>query len=312
MSRVVAGKSRVALFTSQDIGFQLVDGLLKRDNIELLVVTCRTARDDFYGYRSAIDRCAEAGIACIETTRADEKLVAHFAEFAPDVIVAAYYPHLIPLVIQKFSRRPPVNVHPGILPDYRGKFPTPWYILNGASEFGLALHQLDAGIDTGPVLVQRTYPIAPDETGHSLYRKTMDYAAKLILEQMDALIAGALPAIPQSGSGSYCSTIEPRFPINWDRSWLEIERRVRVHARPYFPAFTFVLNHMVSINRVSRVTPAGYRAQGGGRILEVHDDGSFIVSCRDGCLMVEDYELCPALPADQALRLLRTAKTCTA
>ncbi|MBO6900916.1 MAG: hypothetical protein JJ864_06185 [Rhizobiaceae bacterium] len=303
--------ARVALFTGQDVGFQLVEGMANRGDIDLFVVTNRTARDDSYGYRSAVDPCIARQIPLRETSRVDATTIEQLASFSPDLIISAYYPHIIPLAARKLSRIRPVNVHPGLLPAYRGKFPTPWYILNGATEFGLSIHRLDGGIDTGPVLVQRQYPIDPEETGHSLYRKTMDCAVTLILEHLDDLLADRLKDRPQVGVGTYYDSIERRFPINWNMSARDIERRVRVHAKPYFPAFTFVMNHLVSINRVRMFTPEEYTAQGGGKIIAVYDDGRFVVSCCDGCVMVEDYEVCPSLPRGPVIRLLRLAGSCT-
>lgn len=304
-------KGRIALFTAQDVGFQLVEALVGRDDLELLVITNRTARDDSYGYRSAVDACLAHDLPFHQTSKVDEATVAQLAAFSPDLILSAYYPHIIPIAAQQLSRVRPVNIHPGLLPNYRGKFPTPWYILNGATEFGLSIHRLDGGIDTGAVVVQRIYPIAADETGHSLYRKTMDCAAALLLEHVDDLLADRLPDRPQVGVGTYYDNIERRFAINWNMPAREIERRVRVHAKPYFPAFTFLMNHMVSISRVGLSTPEGYTAQGGGKIFDVFDDGRFVVSCCDGCVIVEDYEVCPSLPADALLRLLRLAGSCT-
>lgn len=306
-----ASKAKVALFTGQDVGFQLVEALAARDDLALFVVTSRTARDDSYEYRSAVDSCIAHKIPMRQTSKVDEATIAQLAAFSPDLILSAYYPHIIPIAAQQLSRVRPVNIHPGLLPDYRGKFPTPWYILNGATEFGLSIHRLDGGIDTGAVVVQRCYPIDADATGHSLFRRTMDCAAALLLEHIDDLLADRLPDRPQIGVGTYYDNIERRFPINWNMSVQQVERRVRVHAKPYFPAFTFLMNHMVSISRVSPTTPAGYTAQGGGRIVAVYGDGRFVVSCCDGCVIVEDYEVCPGLPSDALLRLLRLAGSCS-
>ena len=71
------------------------------------------------------------------------------------------------------------------------------------------------------------------------------------------------------------------------------------------------MNHLVSINRVRMFTPEEYTAQGGGKIIAVYDDGRFVVSCCDGCVMVEDYEVCPSLPRGPVIRLLRLAGSCT-
>lgn len=297
-------RPRIVLFTSQDIGFQIVDGLARRGDCDLVVVTCRTVRDDSYGYRSAIDAAAAHGIEAHVATRVDEALMRRIAAFAPDLIFSAYFPHVIPRAVFGLSRRPAVNIHPGVLPLYRGKFPVPWYILNGEREFGLAIHEIDDGIDTGPVLVQERFPIDPDETGHGLYRKTMDRGAELVLGRIGDILAGKITPRPQSGTGTYFSTIDRRYVIDWNLPRETILRRIRVHARPYFPAHGFILNHMVLIDRARAVEPAGFRAQAGGSVLSLEPDGGFVVSCCDGAIHVERCEIAPDPGPDGASRVL--------
>ncbi|MFO1099231.1 MAG: formyltransferase family protein [Xanthobacteraceae bacterium] len=298
-------RRRVLLFTSQDIGFQFADYLATRRDIELLVIADRTARDDAYGYRSAIDVCERESIPCIRTARVDDAIVAQVRAFEPDLMMTVYFPHIVPQIVQDVSKVKPVNIHPGILPHYRGRYPTPWYILNGAKEFGIAIHRLDGGVDTGDVLVQERFRLDETATGHALYRQTMDLGAQLLIKHFDALIDDRIPAQPQAGGGSYYSRIEPRYHVDWNLSRETIARRVRVHAKPYFPAFSYLFNRLISINRVAAIDPPGYSAQGGGRIVAVGADGALTVSCSDGCLRLEEYEVCPSWAPGEFERVAR-------
>ncbi len=302
---MISSRRKLLLFTSQDIGFQFVSYLATRADIELLVVCDRTSRDDQYGYRSAIDACEQAGIPYVKTSRPSGPVVDRIRAFAPDLMMTVYYPHIVPRAVQEMSRIPAVNIHPGLLPHYRGRYPMPWYILNGEKEFGMAIHRLDEGIDTGDVLVQTRHPIGDHETGHEIYRRGMDAGAQLLIGNLDALLQDALPARAQTGTGSYFSTIERRFEIDWNSSRETIARRVRVHAKPYFPAFSFLFNRLISINRASPVEIDGYKAQGGGRIVRVDPDGCFVVACADGCLRIDEHEACPAWSADDFRRTVR-------
>jgi methionyl-tRNA formyltransferase len=296
---------KIVLFTSQDIGFSLVEMLAKRPNLSLFVVADRTIRDDTYGYRSAIDACHTLGIAHVKASRVDETVKARIHEFAPDIVVSAYFPHIIPDDVIKEPPLGSINVHPGMLPLYRGKFPTPWYILNGEEYFGIAIHRIDSGIDTGDVFVQRQYPLPPAITGHELYRQTMIEGAALLAEHLDSILDGSITAHPQEGTGSYYSTIEKRYHLDWNLSAAMIERRVRVHAKPFLPAFSYLFNRIIFINRAVKVELESYTAQGGGRILQVDASGHFIVSCADGCLLIEEHDFYPPLSAEERATHLR-------
>lgn len=300
-----AAANRLVLFTSQDIGFQLVELLAGLPGLSLLVVTHRTARDEVYGYRSAIDACQARDIPCLVTPRVDETVKGRIRDFAPQLLLCAYYPHVIPQDAVSGVPLGAVNIHPGLLPRYRGKYPTPWYILNGEDTFGVAIHRIDDGIDTGDVLVQATYPLAPTITGHELYRETMDRGAALIAEHIDALLAGSLTGKPQQGPGSYYNAIEKRYQVDWNLSAAAIERRIRVHAKPFLPAYSFMFNRTVYINRAHVVDVPGHRAQGGGYILESDRSRTVTVSCAEGCLRLTDFDLFPQLSERDALTHLK-------
>ncbi|MEQ8791564.1 MAG: formyltransferase family protein [Pirellulaceae bacterium] len=294
--------NRVVLFTSQDIGFQLAEFFASREDLATLVVAQHTPRDRIYGYRSAIDVCRASRMPFIEAGRVTDDIRRQTEEWRPDLIVSAYYPHIIPPSILGVPRLGCINIHPGILPDYRGRFPTPWYILNGESHFGIAIHHLTNGVDTGDVLVQRKYPLN-GETGHELYRRTMHLGAELLVEHFDRIIAGDIQAAEQRAGGSYFRTIERRYEIDWNLSRESISRRVRVHGEPYFPAYTFLFNKMILISRTRSVEIEGYTPQGGGEIVKTWPDGRFAVSCNDGCLLIEEYTVCPPLRSEEERQL---------
>jgi methionyl-tRNA formyltransferase len=296
--------TKVLLFTSQDIGNDVFAYLHSRHDIDLVVVTQRTRRDEIYGYRATLDLCVEKGVEVHTPKALDEAFLSKVEQLAPDLVICAYYPRIFP---RRLIELPPlgcINVHPGLLPDYRGTFPTPWCILNNETEIGVTLHVMDEGIDTGDVLVQRSYPIGPDETGHELYRRAMKLCADLLIENFDALLRKAIQPRPQAPGGSYYNRIAPQYRIDWHQPRSEIRNQIRVHAKPYFPAFSFLMNKCITINKASFIELADYRAQGAGIICRVIGDMKFVVSCVDGCLLIEDYDLFPILrPDDIALHI---------
>ena len=284
---------KVLLFTSQGMGNDILTALLERYDVDVQVVTQRTQRDEIYGYRSIYDLCVEKEVPVLSPRRLDDPFIESVRKLAPDLILCAYFPHIFPISLIDIPPLGCVNVHPGALPDYRGTFPTPWCILNNERKFGITLHLMDDGIDTGDILVQRHYPIGETETGHELYKRAMDLAAELLLDNLDALLEGSLSATPQAPGGSYYNRIDPQYRIDWHHHRQHICNQIRVHAKPYFPAYSYLINKCVIINRAQPYEHEGYRAQLSGKIIKVFDDGTFVVSCVDGCLKVEEFEMFP-------------------
>jgi methionyl-tRNA formyltransferase len=141
----------ILLFTSQDLGNDVVPFLRARRDVRLWVVTRRTKRDEIYGYRSTFDLCLRDGVPMIAAKPFEEEFFAEVEKIAPDLVVCAFYPRIFPTRLLKIPPLGCITVHPGRLPDYRGPFCTPWCILNGESEIGITLHYMDAGIDTGEI-----------------------------------------------------------------------------------------------------------------------------------------------------------------
>jgi methionyl-tRNA formyltransferase len=152
---------------------------------------------------------------------------------------------------------------------------------------------LDAGIDTGDILVQRCYPIEPDETGFELYGRSMSLGAQIFAETFEDIASGKVKPRKQDGPGSFYGTFPRRQELCWrsPRRW--IRNQIRAHALPYYPAFSFLGNKCVLFHRVSLVDVPGFQAQGPGRIIEVREGGTFVVTCADGCLLVEDCSVVP-------------------
>jgi methionyl-tRNA formyltransferase len=292
-------KPRVALFGGQDLGYVMADYFSRRDDLELFVVSYETRRDIINGYRSALTICRERKVPFTETAKPQEDALSALKRWQPDIIVGAYYARLFPPELLKVARLGAVNVHPGKFPRYRGPMPTPWYILNGEKTFGMGIFQIDGGVDTGPVFVQREYPIPDDDTGYELLRRTMKAAAELYIESFDRILSGELVAKPQEGEPSFCPRIEPQYKIDWTNSREAIMRRVRVHAKPYFPAYSYIYNRMLAINSACCVDSTNTSSAHPGEIVQVHDDGRILIACGDGNLIIRDYEVFPALSKEE-------------
>ncbi len=127
-----------------------------------------------------------------------------FSRIAPDFVFSVYNPTIIRRALLAIPTRGTVNFHAGPLPAYRGLNTFSWAILNGETEYGVAWHEVDEGIDTGRVLFQRRFGMAPDETALTLFQKSFDTGIDLLRERLGALLAGTLvPEDPPPGPSNY-------------------------------------------------------------------------------------------------------------
>jgi methionyl-tRNA formyltransferase len=166
-------------------------------------------------------------------------------------------------------------------------------LLNGEHTIGITIHHIDKGIDTGDVYRQISIPVNEDDTGYSLYLRSMEVGAEMYLQMLSEGIdtAEKFPTKVQEGVQSYFGMIESHYKIDWRQSSRTIVQLVKIHAQPYFPAFAFIKNNLVLFNRCREYSGTDIQLQGPGIIRKINQDGTFIVSCGEGFLEVLDYNL---------------------
>ena len=151
------------------------------------------------------------------------------AALRPDLMVVVAYGLLLPQAVLDIPDLGCVNLHASILPRWRGAAPIQRAILAGDSETGVCLMQMEAGLDSGPVLAEVRTPIATDETGGSLHDRLSQLAAGLLAEQLDDLAGGQLqPVIQDESQVTYAHKLDKgEASIDWQQDAMTIERRVR-------------------------------------------------------------------------------------
>lgn len=114
-----------------------------------------------------------------------------------DVGVTAAYGRILPAAVFEAPRHGVLNVHASLLPQYRGAAPIQWALIEGREDTGVTIMQTEAGLDTGPVRLQRRVAIAPHEHAGDLMARLADVGAQALLEALELLAAGRLPSAPQ-------------------------------------------------------------------------------------------------------------------
>jgi methionyl-tRNA formyltransferase len=162
------------------------------------------------------------------TFKAEDDLAALEA-LAADLMVVVAYGLLLPQRVLDAPRLGCVNIHASLLPRWRGAAPIQRAILAGDPTTGITIMQMEAGLDTGPMLHRRETPIAPDETGGSLHDRLSSLGAEALMEALPRIEDGTAVACPQDDAGATyarkLSKAEAR--VDWMRPAVEIERQVR-------------------------------------------------------------------------------------
>jgi methionyl-tRNA formyltransferase len=154
---------------------------------------------------------------------------AALANWAADVLVVVAYGQILPAAVLALPRLGCLNVHASLLPRWRGAAPIQRAILAGDTETGVTIMQIEAGLDTGPILAQQRIPIEPDANASRLHDRLAQLGADLMVASLDQAEVGPLRSQPQSDQGvTYAAKIDKaEARIDWWRSAVELARQVR-------------------------------------------------------------------------------------
>ena len=202
----------------------------------------------------------------------------------PDALVVAAYGLLLPPALLDAGRHGALNIHASLLPRWRGAAPIQRALLAGDRESGISIMQMDAGLDTGPVLAQSRLAIAADEDAGSLHDRLAELGAQTILQTLAELEAGHARAQPQPESGvTYAPKIDKSETwLDWSRPASELERAVRAF-RPAPGASALLDAATVKIWRAHVVDASGAP----GTVLS--GDG-IVVACGERALAVSELQ----------------------
>lgn len=147
----------------------------------------------------------------------------------PDVMVVVGYGQILPAWLLQLPRYGCVNLHGSLLPAYRGAAPIQWAIANGETITGNTTMQMDAGMDTGPILLQWQTAIGPEETSPQLAERMSAAGAALIIETIEGIVSGSLKPTPQDDTRATKAPILKKEDglINWTWTASKIFNRLR-------------------------------------------------------------------------------------
>ena len=268
-------------FGSGAFGVPILEALASRPDIKILAVVTppdgRSGRSRVPAPVPTASAARERGLPLLqfERIRADDAVTA-LARLAPDLGILADYGQLIPQVLIDLPAHGILNIHPSLLPRHRGATPVPATILSGDSEAGVAIMQMDAGLDTGPVIATRSWPLEGIEDAPELEARSAAEGACLLDEVIDRLLLGPLTATPQDPHAATLTRPLARNDGRLDptQSAADLERRVRA-MRPWPGTFLVIDGERLLVHEVEVAHGLPHDVPGS---IVAHDDGLALVT----------------------------------
>lgn len=220
----------------------------------------------------------------------------------PDLLVVVAYGEFLGKKILEFCGRPPINVHPSLLPKYRGAAPIQWTLINGEAESGVSIQNMVKKMDAGDILMQVKEAVSPEINAAELHDHYARVGAKLLVETVDAISTGTETPTPQNESEvSFAPLLKKEDGrIDWSRSAWQIHNQIR-GLFPWPSAFTAIGDQIVKIRSSKVVAASDSPPQSLAPGEFVAHGNSILVSTGDGWLEILEVQPSgkrPQLPAE--------------
>ena len=232
---------RIVFFGYSEVGFECLSVLVERKaNVVALITHADDPRENIW-FKTPATLAKENGIAVFtpDTVNTPEWTF-RIANLQPELILSAYYRHMISMEILGLARLGAFNLHGSLLPKYRGRAPINWAVLHGENRIGMTLHRMVKRADAGAIVDQEGVDLGPRDTAEQAFRKVLPCARRILERQLDALLAGNVRETPQDESQA--TYFRGRTPedgrINWTQTSAQLFNLIRAVTAPYPGAFT--------------------------------------------------------------------------
>lgn len=235
---------KIIFFGTPNLSVPFLKALVKEPTFEIMAVITQPDKKAGRGKKLS---SSEIKIEAIKlkipilqfTNLKDDLVVEKLRSLKANLYVVVAYGKLIPSSVLALPTRGVVNVHPSILPTYRGPSPMQFAILNGDKTTGISIMLLDEGMDTGPILAQKTIELSDDETTSTLEKKIGEIGPKFLIETLNCFDGDTCISVPQENNKASYTRLLVRDDgrIKWQKSAQEIERMIRAF-QPWPGAWT--------------------------------------------------------------------------
>lgn len=218
----------------------------------------------------------------VKTEEFRDTIAAH----RPDLFVVVAFGHILPKRVLEMPAMGAINLHASLLPKYRGPAPIQWAIINGEAETGVTGMLMDAGLDTGEILVARKTPIHSDDTAGTLHDRLSRLSADVLHEALEGFSAGTIRPTPQNhAAASYAPLLKKSDGrLDWQQPADYLERLIRGLA-PWPGAHTYLGEKRLNIYR-AEVRPRTEDAQP-GTVIQGFDNELRVAAGEDALSILE-------------------------
>ncbi|MCM1003410.1 MAG: methionyl-tRNA formyltransferase [Candidatus Gastranaerophilales bacterium] len=272
-------KKRILFVGIPDMAYIGLDGLLMAGVNIVGVLGPKKDHSMFHDFKNFV---LARGLNYIDYDQLDEpQLIEQVKKLDVDAAVVCSFNYKIPRVLMNATRDGFINVHPSMLPKYRGGNPYSRVIMNGETETGVTIHFMDEGFDTGDIIAQKGYHIHSKATMGTIFNELNVLGIELLLQVLQAYETEELPRIPQprgdfiSGKG----LVDGEIFINYNRSAEEIERFIRA-LNPFILASTTFRGNMMKIMKAEVASDAFCIPHPAGTVAKIEDDKFFIATSK--------------------------------
>jgi methionyl-tRNA formyltransferase len=280
------------VFAYHNVGVKCLSVLLAHNVDVQLVVTHADNPAESIWFESVTKLAAAHGVPAITPEDPNTpEMIERIRALQPDFLFSFYYRNMLTPALLELPTRGALNMHGSLLPNYRGRVPVNWAVINGERETGTTLHYMTAKPDAGDIVAQQAVPILPDDTAADVFEKVTAAAVEVLDHALPGLVAGIAPRVPQNlALGSYFGGRKPADGrIDWRLPAYRVHNLVRGVAPPYPGAFTPIGGGTLRILRTRLAGAAKLPAS--QPQLYVHENACY-AACSDGtALQLSDMEL---------------------
>ncbi|KPL19944.1 MAG: hypothetical protein AMJ92_00310 [candidate division Zixibacteria bacterium SM23_81] len=285
---------RIVFMGTPEFALPSLEKLLASDHDVLAVVT-RPDRPRGRGLREAsppIKVLAEGhGLPVLQPEKLrEESFVRKLSELKADLLVVVAF-RILPREVYTMPPKGTIDLHPSLLPKYRGAAPIHWAIINGERQTGVTVFYIGEKVDAGDTILQRTVPIGPDETAGELSQRLADIGAQVLLEVVDAIDLGQVSGTVQSeGEPSPAPKLKREDGrIDWTKSASQLKDLIR-GLNPWPGAFTTYGGQILKIHRALVVDQSDQGARP-GQVLRADPRQGILVNTGKAQLYLQEVQL---------------------
>lgn len=283
--------ARVAFFGTPKLASTVLEALCKSPYKPTLVIT---APDKPVGRGYTLtppavkETAAHYDIPVLQPEKLNEQFTGQLLPEAWDLFIVAAYGKIIPQRVLNIPIKGTLNVHGSLLPKYRGSSPIQAAIANGDTTTGPTIMLIDEKMDHGPIIAQKEFPIARDETSATLFVKMADEGARLLVDTLPGWLSGELEATPQNHDEATVTSMLAKEDgrLHWEDTATNLERLVRAYD-PWPGTFTFWGGRRVKI--LATKIGEGNANATPGTVVQ-YDDG-IAVAASDAPLIITSLQL---------------------